>query len=321
MFPGKTLVVVVTFNGQNWISKCLDSIRNSSKSVDVIIIDNYSTDDTVKIVRIDYPEMLLVELKKNNGFGKANNIGIKKAIEEGYDAVFLLNQDAWLEKDTISILSQTLLKNPEFGILSPMQIYPSDGLLETKFSNFITRDETRRNFLSDAYNGNLKAVYETEFVQAAGWLISRRCIMKVGGFDPIFFHYGEDTDYCKRTLFHNFKIGFCPHAKMYHAVDNYLPQKITFLYKFRKDTYLNLIYVIHRLKNPKSFFLKQIIIEFINILTDSLLDLVNRNLRGFLLRIILVPLIIFRIPRIYFTRRNSKTKTCPYIYTKTLCLV
>jgi GT2 family glycosyltransferase len=62
----------------------------------------------------------------------------------------------------------------------------------------------------------LPEVYEVPFVNAAGWLLSKKCLETVGGFDPVFFHYGEDDNYCQRVLFHGLKIGVTPQTFLKH---------------------------------------------------------------------------------------------------------
>jgi N-acetylglucosaminyl-diphospho-decaprenol L-rhamnosyltransferase len=97
----KVVVIIVTYNGAGWIEKCLNSLRNSSLNTDVIVIDNASTDETVSLIENLYPEVELVKRANNLGFGQANNIGLRMALDQNADFVFLLNQDAWIDQDTI----------------------------------------------------------------------------------------------------------------------------------------------------------------------------------------------------------------------------
>ena len=109
---------MVTFNSIKWIDECLASCEASQ----TIVIDNASTDSTVSHIRKNYPEVTLIENKSNIGFGQANNIGIQKALSEGAEYVFLLNQDAYLGQDCIEKLIEVHQSNPEYGILSPMHL-------------------------------------------------------------------------------------------------------------------------------------------------------------------------------------------------------
>ena len=93
----KTFVIIVTYNGSKWIETCLKSIETSNEPLKVIVVDNNSKDNTLNIIRSKFPDTILIDNKKNFGFGKSNNLGIKKALELGGEYFFLLNQDAFIE--------------------------------------------------------------------------------------------------------------------------------------------------------------------------------------------------------------------------------
>ena len=73
------VVVVVTYNGMQWIDRCLESLRGASQSVHTVVIDNGSTDGTVQHIERQFPEMELIKAEKNLGFGQANNVGLRIA--------------------------------------------------------------------------------------------------------------------------------------------------------------------------------------------------------------------------------------------------
>ena len=98
----KIFIIIATFNGMKWLPKCLKSTMPYS----VIVIDNGSTDGTTDYILSNYPNVNILRQKKNIGFGQANNIGISYALKEGADYVFLLNQDAYLQKGSFDKLVQ-----------------------------------------------------------------------------------------------------------------------------------------------------------------------------------------------------------------------
>ncbi len=208
--------IIVTFNGLKWIDNCFGSLTNSSLPIKIIAIDNASTDSTPEYIRKHYPEVDLIENEKNLGFGQANNIGIRKAYDAGADYVFLLNQDAWVEKDTIEKLVAVAEKNPEFGIVSPMHLNGKGDALDFNFSNWIGPNYCN-GFYSDLFLGKLEdRIYKTDYVNAAAWLLNPKCIETVGGFNPLFFVYGEDDNYLQRTHYHKLKVGVYPSARIFH---------------------------------------------------------------------------------------------------------
>lgn len=208
--------IVVSYNGMKWIEECLKSVLNCSIPVSVIVIDNCSTDGTAEFIKTNFPEVLILEQKENLGFGKANNIGMSYALNQNADFVFLLNQDAFVDKNTIEKLMTISNENTEYGILSPVQLDYMGKLLEIYFFRFMANDVSRTFYSDFVLKKELKEVYDVDFIQAAAWLLPIETLKKIGGFDPVFFHYGEDDNYCQRVLFHHLKIGVVPDVFIRH---------------------------------------------------------------------------------------------------------
>jgi GT2 family glycosyltransferase len=202
----KIAVVIVTFNGAIWIKKNLNSLLNSNYPIDIIIVDNASTDETINIVK-QFKAIELIQNKSNLGFGKANNIGIDWAIKKGADAIFLLNQDTWIYENTISNLAEALFENPNLGIVSPIHYSADEITLDENFNTYFNRFKIVED------SESLRIV---SFINAAAWLVSKECFSKTGYFDPIFNHYGEDRNFCERVKYHGFNIGVVKNAAICH---------------------------------------------------------------------------------------------------------
>ena len=207
-----SFIIIVTYNAMNWLSKCL----NICKDYPVVVIDNASTDETVTYIKKQFPKVHLIPQSKNLGFGQANNLGIRYALNNGADYVFLLNQDAYLQGECINQLIKIHQNNPEFGILSPIHLNGKGDKLDENFSNYITYKHNADFYSDFVLEKPLSEVYEVPFVNAAGWLLPKKSLETVGGFDPIFFHYGEDNNYCQRITYHGFKIGVVPTSFLRH---------------------------------------------------------------------------------------------------------
>jgi GT2 family glycosyltransferase len=210
----KIFAIIVTYNGERWIKKCISSLLASETQTAIIVIDNASEDDTLNIVK-EFASVECIQSEKNLGFGKANNLGIKRALEKNCDYIFLLNQDAWIEQNTITALLNVAENNPGYGVISPVHLNGNYTGLDFNFSKQLSPIYCP-SFYSDMYVGTLKSLYEIEFVNAAAWLISSSCVKKVGLFEPIFFLYGEDNNYLQRVKFHGFKIGVTPACTICH---------------------------------------------------------------------------------------------------------
>ena len=208
----KILTIIVTYNASKWIDKCFSSLRNSEYPVEIIVVDNNSSDNTPELIKAKFPEVKLIENSQNLGFARANNLGIKYALEQGADYVFLLNQDAWIEQDTLKILIETFQIHSNVGLVSPIHLNGTYSGLDYGFANYMSWE-----FVSDTFVGKTKPLYSVYFVNAAAWMISKDCIRQVGGFDTsLFTHYGEDNNFCQRVKFHKFDVVVNTHCTICH---------------------------------------------------------------------------------------------------------
>lgn len=192
----KVLIIIVTYNGERWIQRCLDSAAQTSAEHDILIVDNASEDRTLQLVGQSPEKPIIIRSDKNLGFGAANNLGLQYAIDNAYDYVYLLNQDAYLEKDTIERLIGIHSWNPSFGVLSPVQT-DAEGVADVQFAK---RTGIRTTT-------NLDIPVKVGFVMAAHWLIPVSALKEVGGFSPTFHHYGEDDNWLDRLHFHGYLSG------------------------------------------------------------------------------------------------------------------
>ena len=212
----KLLVVIVTYNAMQWAERCFDSLRKSTIVPDVFVVDNGSTDGTQTYIHEHYPEVIFQQSKENLGFGKANNIGLQYALDNEYDYVYLLNQDAWVMPDTFEKLIAISRKYPEYGILSPFQMNADMKHIDVGFIKRVCSWKSNPDIFNDLYNKNPEETYSVTTVMAAHWFITSDCLKKVGGFSPSFPHYGEDDNYLDRTKFYGFMIGIVPSLRVVH---------------------------------------------------------------------------------------------------------
>lgn len=214
----KVFAIVVIYNGmqRNWIQKCFDSIINSKIPVEIIAIDNGSTDASISFIKDNYPQVDFTVSEENLGFGKANNLGLRKALDKGGDYFFLLNQDAWVDPNTIEELTKQAEKNPEYGVISPMHLNGKGDALDYNFSLYLTPAHCKGLFSDFVINQVKDQLYESDFICAAAWLVTKHCLKIVGGFNPVFYHYGEDDNYVNRLKYKQLKIGVYPKVSIYH---------------------------------------------------------------------------------------------------------
>lgn len=209
-------VIIVAYNAMRWADRCFGSLRASVYPVHVIVVDNGSTDGTQAHLRSHYPEVELIEAGKNLGFGQGNNRGLAQAMEGGAQYMFLLNQDAWVQPAAIGALVEAMRNDAQWGVVSPLHLNGDGSELDYRFSSFVAPSKCE-GLLSDmALRRPTRPVYKVPFVNAAAWMISRECLLRVGGFNPLFFHYGEDNEYTKRVAYHGLCVGVAPTAYIHH---------------------------------------------------------------------------------------------------------
>lgn len=241
MEVAKVFVIIVTYKGQLWYDRCFTSLRASEVPVQTVVIDNASNDGTIEYIRDNYPEIHLIASETNLGFGQGNNKGMRYAFDNGAECVFLLNQDAWIEPNTLKELVEIHKQNSEYGILSPMHLNADKTAIEKGLINYVADLKiTDPAWINDLYFNNLKAVYSTNYVNAAAWLLPRTTLETVGGFDPIFFHYGEDDNYMQRVIYHGLKIGICPHVRVVHDTERRVEQNINAKQNYYKNILVEL---------------------------------------------------------------------------------
>ncbi len=234
----RLLVIVVTYNGMEWLDRCLSSVAASTVPADLFICDNGSEDGTPEYVSEYFPKAVLVQPGSNLGFARANDLGFRYALMEGYDFIYLLNQDAWVLPYTFEKLIEAF-GSGHWGLVSPLQMKPD---LENPDKRF------KRH-----YHGTMISVPRVQpvrFVMAAHWMISADCLRKTGFFSPAFTHYGEDNNYCERVRYHGFGVGVLPSAK---AVHDRQARKMSVERKIGRNCQYSKV----QLSNPNSSFLLQ----------------------------------------------------------------
>lgn len=236
----KIIVIIVSYNGEKWIYECIRSIINNSYDhYEIVVVDNASQDATVSIIRENFREVVLFKQKRNIGFGRGANVGIRYAMSQKADYILLLNQDIKLEGNCIECMITVCEQNRAIAIASPLQMN-YDGSQDPHFGRSYNLKSNIRD--ENIFTGSL----EVDAVIGASMLFRAMVIEAIGGFDPIYFLYHEEGDFCRRAKYHGFQIHIIPKAIVYHKHIQLFPKEMTFKAKF-SSTYGYYIYI---LKNP-----------------------------------------------------------------------
>lgn len=258
-------VVIVTYNASKYIEKTLHSIYSADLFPEIIIVDNASADNTLKIVEGNFDKVKIIKQTKNLGFGEANNIGIDYALKLSADYIMLLNQDAYWFKGSIKELLLKAETTDGMGLISPVHLEGSGDKLDFAFHEYISPRNTE--MVADILLENKKYFYEVNFVNAAAWILKANVFKELGTFHPIFDHYGEDEEFCIRLKNHNKKVLVSPQ----HFIIHDRPQERTYNpyfspeKKLRREMLINFFKLNNPLDDDDSRFVKLILISLITL--------------------------------------------------------
>lgn len=219
----KLAIIIVNWNGKNFLRDCLDSLRNQThKDFRIILVDNGSEDDSVSLVRANYPEVETIELLKNTGFAKANNIGIKKALEDGnIKYILTLNNDTKVCANFMAEMLSSAENHPGAGSIQP-KVLNYDGTKIDSAGILIYKDMSAQNRGYEEKDGG-KYNQEAEIfgASACAAIYAREALEKTklpgdNYFDEDYFAYFEDVDLAWRLRLTGFRSFYCPQAIVVH---------------------------------------------------------------------------------------------------------
>ena len=191
--------------------------------LEVFMIDNASRDNSVEVLRREYPNITLIENNKNVGFGRANNQALP-FIKGRY--VLLLNTDAFVEPDTLIKTMQYMDKHPRCGMVG-VRLVGRDGVLQpscryfpTAWNIFLERTNLKKYFkhakLIDNMSWDHTSVRSCDWVPGCYALIRKEVIDQVGLFDPRYFLYYEEVDHCFAAKRAGWEVAYYPDTTVVH---------------------------------------------------------------------------------------------------------
>lgn len=255
----KIFVIILNFNGARTLPNCLNAVFQSDyPNFETVVVDNNSTDGSFEEARLKYSKAHFIKNSSNVGFSKGNNVGIRYALEKFADFILVLNNDAVIEKTTLSDLERTASMNEKIGIVSPVILGPDNNAVwfaggKINWSKMRTEHETKI----------ISALpYETQYISGCAMLIKKEVFKKIGLFDERFFLYYEDADFSLRTSDAGFDLMIDPSAHIQHLEQSNTenPSKIYWLvlsgllfFKTHtssiKKIWLSLYFFLRKIKN------------------------------------------------------------------------
>ena len=224
MIRATTVIILVNYNGCHDTKECIHSIKASNGSLPfIILVDNNSSNSKeLDNLKKDYKKLHIIYNNQNEGFGVANNIGIKWAQEYiDFEYLLLLNNDTLIEPNSIKELIKPFSMNTAIGITTAKTFFEGNkniiwyGGGEIDYNRGWPKITDFNNMPS--LNGANKSKF-VSFASGCTMMFSKTSISKIEGFDNNFFMYFEDFELCIRALKLGFKIYYCSESIVYHKV-------------------------------------------------------------------------------------------------------
>jgi len=199
-------VIIVNYNTAELLAICLRSIEaDAPRKTEIVVVDNASRDNSVKLVRKDFPKVYLIANKNNVGFAKANNQAVKVTTGR---YLYFLNPDTELKPGALQAMRNFMDSHPDIGLAGTRIVNP-DGSPQPSVETHYPGERSAKNDLID-----LKG--EIAWVLGASMIMRRNLFNELRGFDEAFFLYGEEQDLCLRVRKAGFPIGYIPDAVVVH---------------------------------------------------------------------------------------------------------
>lgn len=244
--PPLLSVVIVNWNTRALLAECIAAVAREAASAayDIWVVDNGSTDDSVVMLRRDFPHVHLIESKVNLGFAGANNLAMQRSTGH---YLLLLNTDAIVRPGAIQALLQLAETAPRAGIVGAHLLNP-DGTFQASYTNFPTLwqeflilSTLGRRLRGPRYPSHPaeedKGPQRVDYVEGACLLVRRAALEQVGGLDEGYFMYAEEVDWCKRMRAAGWEVWYTPAAQVVHiggaSSANRKPNREADLYRSR----------------------------------------------------------------------------------------
>jgi GT2 family glycosyltransferase/SAM-dependent methyltransferase len=232
--PPRVSIVILNWNGLADTIECLESVRKIDyPNYDIIVVDNGSADGSPQKIRVQFPDITVMETGKNLGFAEGNNVGIRHALANGAEYVFLLNNDTVVDPQILNAFVKTAQLCPQAGILGSKNYYYSDparvwavgAKWVDELMDFILLGDPDL-YIGSSLPAEIRAAGDDQFdeiievdgVVGCGLFITAEVLHRIGFMDARYFLYWEEADLCTRAIHAGFQCLYVPTAKLWHKV-------------------------------------------------------------------------------------------------------
>ncbi|WP_339866915.1 glycosyltransferase family 2 protein [uncultured Algoriphagus sp.] len=212
-------IILVNWNGYAFTADCIESLSKTDfPDFKIILVDNASENQEGALLKSKFPEIDLIENERNFGFAGGNNVGIKKALDDGYSHVMLLNNDTIVEPDFLGEMLRKFPQNPTLGVVQPLicflhdrkKIWSAGGKWNQLLCRAITSGDRKKLEEYKAKDSKL------DWATGCCMLITRNALLEVGLLNESYFTYFEDVEWSLRFREKGYDIELASRAVIYH---------------------------------------------------------------------------------------------------------
>ncbi|NQV41140.1 MAG: glycosyltransferase family 2 protein [Candidatus Marinimicrobia bacterium] len=214
-------ILVLNWNGAEDTIECIQSLKKVTyPKAEMVVIDNGSTDDSVRRIQTQFSDVKIIELESNLFYGGGNNAGLEWAHQHGFDYVIFLNNDTTVEPGFLEPLLAGFDYSQGVGIVAPLMCYSAapeliwyGGGKINLWTGVVEHQHIRKKVSTLEEKSKT-----TDYITGCCLMMPTNLASELGGFDLSFQMYGEDVDLSLRTRASGYKLVFVPESKIYHKV-------------------------------------------------------------------------------------------------------
>ncbi len=218
--PPPVTAIILNWNGRDDTLVCLNSLQSMNyPSLQLVVVDNASTDDSVPAIRSAFPEATVLVSKRNLGYAGGNNLGITHALRGPASLFLIINNDTRVDHQFLSELVLAADNNPNAGALIPKIFFWDTERIWAAGARWCRiPPRVKLNGFNASDGPDYNQCHDVDYATGCAWLIRRDALQAVGGFDEGYFMYHEDYDFCFRLRAAGYTLHFVPSAHVWHRV-------------------------------------------------------------------------------------------------------
>lgn len=231
----KVAVVVLNFNGVDYIGKCLESLRKLNTDglkVSFLVVDNASSDKSIDYIKQNFSEFDLIQTGENLGYAEGNNVGIRQGLDLGVEWIWIVNPDIEVHPDSLKSLITFSSSHTRAGILGS-KVYFSPGF-EFHKAKYKKSDigkviwyaggrvdwdniQSDHRGINEVDSGKYDKASRVDFITGASMLLKSEMLNEVGLLDRKYFLYFEENDLGQRAMKSGWELWYVPQSIVWHA--------------------------------------------------------------------------------------------------------